>query len=82
MVKATSENANVTARPIIVVGIFEASLERVVNILLPFCYRTRILGLCRDSAAPWEPFSAGITAASLYPDKGKFYTMISVLIET
>ena len=48
IVKATSEKANVTASPIIVVGISEASLERVVNILLPFCYRTGILGLCRE----------------------------------
>jgi hypothetical protein len=31
----------VTASAFIVVGISEASLERVVGILLPFCHRTR-----------------------------------------
>jgi hypothetical protein len=40
-VQATSEKANVTASPIIVVGISEASIEHVVSIWLPFCHRTR-----------------------------------------
>src|SRR6202051_4969543 len=38
IVKATSEKDNVAASPIIVVGISEASLERGVSILLPFCH--------------------------------------------